>query len=405
MTYRFTLDKLFKATTSQGIKLGLENSQWINAQLNHPEQAFSSIHVAGTNGKGSVCTKIATALEHAGYKTGLYTSPHISTFRERIKINGKMISENDVVEIMDKIFRICNDNNRSLTFFELTTALALVYFAEQKIDFVVLETGLGGRLDATNTTHPILSIITTISYDHMDFLGITLEEIADEKAGIIKHKVPIIIGPKVPFDIIQEKASLCDAPLMQVQGSFKTYDQENTAIAGSALTFLSPSLSLSPSAVEKGLKAIPPSRLEIFDREIMIILDVAHNPDGIKELLKSISSLYPKSDLEFVCGFSLGKDIFSCLEELKKHAKHLHLVCSSNQRGISAAHLKEVALNAGFSDSELSTYSQVSEGLTSGIQQAKVNQRLLVVCGSFFIMAEVRKTLNLSEPSDPMDLN
>lgn len=405
MSYQSILHKLFNSVTSHGIKLGLENPLWINAQLHNPEKTFTTIHVAGTNGKGSVCTKIASALENAGYKTGLYTSPHIATFRERIKINGVMISENDVVEIMNNIFQICSDHNRTLTFFELTTALAFAYFAAQKIDIAVIETGLGGRLDATNTIQPILSIITSISYDHTELLGNTLEEITFEKAGIIKPNIPIVIGPKVSKEIIQKTADALKASLIKVEGSYPTYEQENTAIAKSALDVLKNSINLPLSAIEAGLKTNPINRMQIINQEITIILDVAHNPDGIKELLKSVSSLYPNREIECVCGFSKGKDVLACLKELKSQVKHLHLVCSTNERGMPVESLLLIAKDAGFSTAELSTYSEISKGLSQGINEAKSKNRILLVCGSFFIMADIRKTLFVNEPSDLLDLN
>ncbi|MEI6241855.1 MAG: Mur ligase family protein, partial [Chlamydiota bacterium] len=159
--------------------------------VGHPEKAFESIHVAGTNGKGSVCTKVAKALSLEGYRVGLYISPHISSYRERISINGLMISEEEVVKYLERIFQIPIE----FSFFEISTLLAFMYFADQLVEFAVLETGLGGRYDATNVVDPIVSVITSIGWDHMHILGDTLEAIACEKGGIIKREVPLVLGP------------------------------------------------------------------------------------------------------------------------------------------------------------------------------------------------------------------
>ena len=196
--YQTFINRLFAINLHGGMKLGLKNMETLNAMLGTPTQHFKCIHVAGTNGKGSVVYKIAKSLEKEGLRVGLYTSPHISSFRERIQINGQLIDESSVVAGLSRIFEEIDKSKIPATFFEITTALALKYFADQKVDYVVLETGLGGRLDATNIVTPVLSIITSISLEHTEYLGSTLEAIAKEKGGIIKPYVPIFIGPRVP---------------------------------------------------------------------------------------------------------------------------------------------------------------------------------------------------------------
>lgn len=204
--YQDLLKKLFAVNLHGGIKLGLKNIQQLNQLLGNPIAQFKSIHVAGTNGKGSVVTKIAKGLEEEGFRVGLYTSPHISCFRERIKINGRMIDEASVTSILERIFNVIEQEKIAATFFEITTALAFLYFAKQRVDFAVLETGLGGRLDATNIVTPLLSIITSISLEHVEQLGETIDAIASEKAGIIKPNIPVLIGPCVPVGIIEKFA-------------------------------------------------------------------------------------------------------------------------------------------------------------------------------------------------------
>lgn len=403
MNYRSALERIFNSLAPRGIKLGLDNALWLNKKLNHPEDTFLSIHVAGTNGKGSVCNKIAAALQHAGYRTGLYTSPHLMTFRERIRVNGEMIQESELCEIMEEIFQISETGGLSPTFFELTTALAFHYFRKKNVEIAVIETGLGGRLDATNTITPILSIITSISLDHTELLGNSLEEIAEEKAGIIKGKVPVLVGPRVSHEIIKKNADLKKAPLISVSSTFETYEEENQAIAAAALKLISKAFPMTQENIDEGLKAKPACRMEIIDDTL--ILDVAHNPDGMIELFKSINKRYPGKMIDCLSGFSTGKDITSCLQTIHKNAGHLHLVSAAHKRAEKLSILKQKAMDAGLPSTYISTYSSVKEGMQSALQQVKTNNRLLVVCGSFFIMREVRAALQISEPADPIDLN
>ena len=212
MSYQMLLEKLFQVNLHGGIKLNLNNMQCLQTFFQYPDRNFPSIHVAGTNGKGSVCLKMAKAFEHAGYRVGLYTSPHLSCFRERIQINGQMISEDATCHFLSSIFEALHSQDIPATFFEITTCLAFLYFAQEKVDMAVFETGLGGRLDATNVLIPCLSIITSIALDHTEILGQTCEEIAFEKAGIIKEGIPVVIGPHVPslvYTLAQERHSPC----------------------------------------------------------------------------------------------------------------------------------------------------------------------------------------------------
>lgn len=384
MSYNDHLLKLY-TLGQQGVKFGLENILKLSALFDHPEKQFPAIHVAGSNGKGSVSTKIAKALQLSGKKVGLYTSPHISTFRERIQINGKMISEEDTSALLDLIFP--KTVPVLATFFELTTLLAFLYFAKEKVDIAVIETGLGGRLDATNIIKPEISVITSISFDHTELLGSTLESITREKGGIVKPGVPVVIGPSVPVNIIQQFGE----PIVQVQGDFATFDEENSAVAYAALE----TLKIPP----QGLEVRPPCRMEeILGKAVPIILDVAHNPDGLKFLFQSLKHKW-NFPFQVVCGLSASKDLLACAQILVQEAPFVHLVSAKHERAATTqAIARELSL---FNYHKFAEYSSVAEGLEAAIA---IGQPLLV-CGSFFLMPEVRTALHLPYPSDYLALN
>lgn len=374
MNYKSALAYLFSINTE--MKLGTDTVGQLLASLGHPEKTFRSIHIAGTNGKGSVSTKIAKALQLAGYKTGLYTSPHISCFRERIQINGELISETQLVEHLQKILAL---NIRS-TFFETTTLLASLHFAHEKVDYAVIETGIGGRKDATNTIIPELSIITSIGMDHTEILGDTLEKITYEKAGIIKDGVPVFIGPRVSFIV---------PPFTQIEGSFPTYDEENSAIASAALTHLG----IDSRCIQEGCLARPPCRIEEV-KNTPIILDVAHNPDGMTALFKSLEHLYPNQKFASIVGLSASKDIDGCLKILTKNVSHIFLV-QAKHRGTPTQLLAAKLDAMGYRNYSFQTMQEV----------LKNNKGPLLICGTFFIMNEARKLLGLEFPEDPAELN
>ena len=258
-TYEFLLQRLYQVNKFTAVKLGIDNVRQLNAAFGDPSSKYEVIHVAGTNGKGSVSYKIAKvyiavrvvlpslactiahlhvlypqALEKSGYTTGLFVSPHVSCFRERIQINGELISEEEVVETLSEVFNVSAQLRIPATFFEITTMLAFQHFAKRKVDCVVLETGLGGRLDATNIVTPTLSVITSIGMDHMRILGNTIPEIASEKAGIMKPNVPVVLGPQAPLEHLIGHAKKAQSPLVQVpmEAAFiEDFNAENTAIS------------------------------------------------------------------------------------------------------------------------------------------------------------------------------
>ncbi|WP_162180782.1 folylpolyglutamate synthase/dihydrofolate synthase family protein [Neochlamydia sp. EPS4] len=383
------------------MKLGLNNMCRLQRVLDFPASHYQCIHIAGSNGKGSVTTKIAKALEAEGHRVGLFTSPHISTFRERVKINGQLIDEETTKTLLDKIFTKIANEQIPATFFEITTALALAYFAQKKVEYAVLEAGLGGRLDATNIVIPRLSIITSISLEHTEYLGQTVEEIAKEKAGIIKPGVPVIIGPRVPRPVIEEIAKLQNSPLTQVAGNFSNFDEENSAIARAALQ----TLAVSENSLQLGLKALPACRLELVCQAPPTLLDVGHNPDGLIHLFKAIRQKYPHMPLRIMFGLSKTKDVEGCLRVLKEYGEHFHLVEASNGRGIEVGVLYQKMIEHHFPLSSISIDATISYTTQKALLLAKQNRQVLIICGTFFIMREVRASLKIEEPMDDYDIN
>ena len=385
------------------------------------------IHVAGSNGKGSTCVKIANTLQLSGFRVGLFTSPHISSFRERIQINGVPVAEDAVVKYLREIFDICDKENIPSTFFEIVTALALRIFSIENVDIVVLETGLGGRLDATNIVQrPLLSIITSIGLEHTAILGDTLEKIAVEKSGIIKEGCPVLIGNNLPKDVlkkcaVERKSSAffeCDDLLGVVgtSGSTLDYDSENSRIAAAAITYLSTVLkehNITPDVICEGVKKRPPCRFEevivnMDEESLNVILDVAHNPQALEQLFSKINTKYPKSNARVVLGMSADKDLKTCSEivlNFVSHADRVHLVQSSNPRAASIVSMLECNPILKLSNYELNLpdgkeESSVTVQVKKAMELARANKELLVICGSFFILSEARACLGITEPRD-----
>lgn len=395
MEYSQALDYLYRAHERSGIKLGLERMEAISTHLGNPEKKFQSIHIAGTNGKGSTATKIAEGLYLAGHKVGLFTSPHISTFRERIQINHQLIEKEAIISYLKQIQEVEKALGLQATFFELTTLIAFLHFAKENVDWAAVETGLGGRLDATNILVPKLSIITSISFDHMEILGSSLEAIAGEKAGILKHKIPLLIGPHVPIDPIQKTALKKDSPLFKVEGNFDTFDEENSAIAKKALEYLRVKKQKILGAIAKR----PPCRIETFTEtaySFPVVLDVAHNPDGLTRLFKSLKTLFPQDRFSVILGLSKSKDIYSCLKIVAKEAQAIYLVEASSPRAATSSFLSQALTDIGYD--RHCTCSSIQEALFC-------TKNPTLISGTFFIMGEARKALGLSYPSDPIDLN
>lgn len=341
--------------------LGLARMEALLEKMGHPERAFKTIHVAGTNGKGSVCTKIAKSYEHAGYKTGLYTSPHLFSIHERIQINGRPIPEMPSCSV-------------EATYFEKLTLLAFQYFAEEKVDIAIIEVGLGGRLDATNVIHPILSIITSISFDHTAILGNTLEAIAFEKGGIIKPNTPLVLGPKANLPILHKLAKEKEALVIQIPDAlFPTYDDENQAIAKAALDHLQ----IKPT----GLHYRPPYRLQEIYPEIYF--DVGHNPNGIACTLASL----PRKKIHLLMGMSQDKDFVGSLQILSRHVYTAHFIRTPYERLLNPA-----ILQAHYPGSS-QAYNFIPDAIKN-ILSIKKPGELVLILGSFYIMQEIKEAFD-----------
>lgn len=391
------------------------------------------IHIAGTNGKGSVALKIANTLQAHGLKVGLFCSPHVSSFRERMQINGDIITEEQVVNLLPQIYAMCQDHDIPATFFEITTALAFFFYAQQQAQVVVLETGLGGRLDATNViSNPAMSIITSIGLEHTRILGDTIELIAKEKGGIIKPGRPVLCGPHVPHDVLQECTKNIgggnyytpDVVLGTCQDmSITDYDEENQRISKAALVLLKdlhPELvaELTQEEMDAGVVIRPPCRFELVPNNninddgnddgndnLTVILDVAHNPPAMEYLVRKLKKTYPDATYRFVVGMSADKDLGQCGRSILSvtDPSRIHLVEAAHPR---AAKL-EAILNAEprLKDCHVdledrSITKQVEAALALTKLQQKQSGEILVVCGSVFLMAEAREALGFDEPRD-----
>jgi dihydrofolate synthase / folylpolyglutamate synthase len=399
MNYTQCIERLFQKSSRVAMHRDLARMQLLDAGLGYPTESYHTIHVAGSNGKGSVSLKIACALAAEGYQVGLYTSPHLFTFRERIAINGEYISEEDVVEELRELFAWEEKCEIEASFFELTTALAFNYFRRRNVDFAVIETGLGGRLDATNVLRrPVSTVITSISREHVHILGDDLESIAAEKAGIIKEAVPVILGPKAHYQAIYKRAKIMGAPLFLSKKISQFFDEENSAVAELALNHLP--FSLSPASVAKGIAVRPSCR---FERMHDVIFDAAHNPDAIFHLLQALHTFFPKRHVRFLVGFSADKDYECALRLLSDVATHVHLVQAATPRAASLH-----ALASAMEAIDMVPYS-VHETVALGVEQAHKSAlekgELLVITGSFYLMADAKEALGVYPPRDSLDLN
>ncbi len=442
MNYAETLDYLylrlpmFTRIGAAALKNNLNNTTALCKLLDNPEQKFKSIHIAGTNGKGSTSHMLAAILQTAGYKTGLYTSPHLLDFRERIRINGKMIPESNVVKFVENQQQAIEKIEPS--FFEVTVAMAFEHFAINQVDIAVIETGLGGRLDSTNVISPLLSVITNIGYDHMNILGNTLQEIASEKAGIIKRNVPVIIGEKqeelAEFFIRKSQESgstirfASEEWEVRQSESPKVWKLENTSHISYFISHIStkevprthpakkfPSISLDLKGTyqTKNLATVLSATAElraqgwqISDAQIqtalgqvgkltglmgrwqtlstnpLVICDTGHNKDGIIEVLKNIEST-PHSKLHMVIGMVKDKEISKILALLPKEA--IYYFCSPElERAKPALELQNEALLIGLKGKVYTTVKSALEAAKS----ASLTNDLVFVGGSTFVVAE-----------------
>ncbi len=420
---------MFQKEGKKALKYDLSTIKTLCKYLDNPERKFKSIHIAGTNGKGSVSHQIASVLISAGYKVGLYTSPHLVSFRERIKINGMPIEKAFVVEFIEKDFNFWNEIKP--TFFELTTLLAFSYFANKNVDYAVIETGLGGRLDATNVVIPILSVITNVSYDHIDILGNTLEKIAFEKAGIIKKNIPVVVGEsdKETMPVFIQKAKDENSPIIFADQKYKCYFKEaletlvrfeiynehtqtyefkgesdllgfyqkkNIVTSYCTLQFLKNiGLKIRDEQLKKGFKNVKRNtgfigRWQIIQNKPLIICDTAHNEAGMNYVIDQLTS-YHYANLHLILAFSADKDVHKILLLFKnklsgKNIKY-YFTQSSVIRALLAEELFSKALKMGL---EGVMYNNIKEAFENVKKKAGKND-IIFIGGSIFIVGDFMK--------------
>lgn len=403
-TYKETVEwmfaqlPMFQKIGMDAFKKDLVNTQNFVEHLGHPENKFKSVHIGGTNGKGSTSSLIASVLQEAGYKVGLYTSPHLKDFRERIKINGQEVTESFVVDFIEDNKEFLEKNH--LSFFEMTVGMAFQYFAEQKVDVAIIEVGLGGRLDSTNIIMPLLSVITNIGWDHMNILGNSIGEIAFEKAGIIKKHVPVVVGEFTAEtkDVFDKVAHSLDAPLYYaavnagipvLESDLKgSYQKHNKKTAYEALIHLKSSFVISDENIKEGFLKVGVNtglkgRWTVLSELPLIVADTAHNKDGLSVVMKQVQE-QKFNKLYMVFGVVNDKDIESIIPFLPKSAEYF-VAKPDVPRGLDVEILKSKLEKEGFN---VKTFESIPLALTHA-KQIALPEDMIYIGGSTFVVAEV----------------
>jgi len=409
-----------------GSSYGLERVLQLADRLGNPQDAYSIVHVAGSNGKGSVSRLVASILTHAGYRTGLYLSPHLERFNERISINNEEITDEELKELILRVKPLVEwmtSKGDRPTYFEIVTILAFLYFKEKNVDYAVIETGLGGRLDATNIVKPLISVITNISLEHTDILGDTLEAIAEEKAGIIKPGAPVITAAKTPArEVIKKEAEMkgssfitvdekdwerlesnMDKQVFLIHGGLKDY-RVHTKLLG---LFQGENIALALRSVEEmqlrgvyitdedileGVSStVHPGRLEVLSDKPFIIIDGAHNPNGVDKLVKTlIVDVKPRcKDLIVVFGVLKDKDVDGMLRLITPISNEFIITKSNNPRACEPSVIHDRLKKLGLKNNRVIVTRSVHEAVDAGIKLMK-NDSVLCVTGSLYTVGEAR---------------
>jgi dihydrofolate synthase/folylpolyglutamate synthase len=404
MNYQETLDWMFSQLPmyqnlgKTAFKKDLTNSLLLSEHLNFPEKKFTSIHVAGTNGKGSTSHMLASILQEAGYKVGLYTSPHLKDFRERIKINGQPISEDEVVDFISTNTSFFDKNK--LSFFEMTVGLAFESFAIHKVDIAIVEVGLGGRLDSTNIITPVLSVITNIGLDHTQMLGNTMPEIAFEKAGIIKKNIPVVIGEfqeevhsvfyqkaiETRSDLFLAEQNITDEYLSDLKGFYQSKNSKTAVRSIKVIQDLG--FSVSEFQIKKGLLNVVKNtgllgRWQILNTSPLTICDTAHNKEGLNYVIKQLLSL-EYNNLHIVLGVVNDKDLAEILSLFPKNATY-YFCRPSIPRGLDATILKDKSKQFNLIGD---VYLSVNKAFESSQKNASSDD-VIYIGGSTFVVAEI----------------
>lgn len=420
MNYHQILDMLTNSIRSVNKTLnkksgyGLGVTKLLNEKLGDPSSKIKMIHIAGTNGKGSVAAKISKSFTLAGYKVGLFSSPHLTTFRERIRINGEYISEESFARVVEKVFKCSLECSIEPIFFEILCLAALLYFAEEKVDVAVIEAGIGGRIDSTNFINPILSVITSIDYDHIPFLGDTLEDIEYHKAGIIKKNIPVVLAPSAQKKVILKEAQEKESQTIFACASGGFFDEENIDVAALSLKVLSKTFpKLTDEIICEGVKQRPNARFEVIPsflaqrmcpeyKELpdFIVLDVAHNIGGIKAVFEAIKLKLSTQKVRVLLGSAKVKNQDAGYNFLAKHAEAVHVLPIKHIKLEDPLVIKQKLVDKGIQ--KVYFNPDLKNTLKEAFVLAKENQETVLICGSFFIMEDVRKALGFKDILDQM---
>lgn len=394
-----------------GIKLGLENIKTLCNELGNPQDNYKVIHIAGTNGKGSTSTTIETILLEAGYKVGKYTSPHILKFNERIRVNGRDISDEEIVKYYEKIKNIIAKAEIKPTFFEVTTAMMFQFFSDQKVDYVVLETGMGGRFDATNICKSKICVITNVSLDHTEYLGDSIYKIAKEKAGIIRDCPKVIVADNNSDflkAISEEKATIINVLEKYRDAKFKlNFDNFTTSIEIGKSKFdfslfgdyqfknfltayeVLKELGIDDATISSGCKKVVwQCRCELYCKSPLTLLDGAHNVDGMRELCKIISKNFKPEDVVIITSILKDKEVTHMVELMKTISKHIIFTSlADNPRGTTGeVIIEQLSDKSGCS---------VENDITKAYSMAKeLNKKLIILCGSFYTLSRFKEEMN-----------
>lgn len=410
-------------------KLGLERTEAILKLLGDPHKRIKCIHVAGTNGKGSVTAMVTNILMESGYRVGMYTSPYLMEFEERIQVNGENISKENLAECISKtakvISKVISMGYGNPTQFEIITCAAFLYFYEQNVDFAVIEVGLGGRLDSTNVITPIVSAITSISYDHMQILGNTLSKIAYEKAGIIKYGIPTVLYPmeKEALDVIEEvcqkkhskavhvykdcvKFIDCSEALygrqhFKISTKKDVYDVHlsllgkhqlyNSAVAVKICEeLIEEGVRIKKSDILNGLSTVKwPGRLEIINDNPLVVIDGAHNVDGIRMLSKNINDYFKFNNIILILGILKDKQVDEMIKIIVPKAKKIFVVTPNSTRGESAEKLKDKILYYNADCEAIDSY----EDAYCRAEKCSQKDDIILICGSLYMVGDMRKMI------------
>jgi dihydrofolate synthase / folylpolyglutamate synthase len=389
LTYKDALAWLY-GLQRFGIKPGLENIRRVLIALDILQPRAQVIHVAGTNGKGSVCAMIDSILRAQGYRTGLFTSPHLITFRERIRVNGQMISEEAITADLNIVRNLVKDWEPHPTFFEITTALGLKHFGRAKVDIIILETGMGGKLDATNVVPSTVAVITPIDFDHQKWLGTTLREIATEKAGIINAKTPVVSAAQrsEAEKVIRARAAECEAPLRFVTQSYVgspialrgAHQRQNAAVAIAAIR--AAAIAIDNTAIVRGLTAVEwPARFQRYDNRVVI--DGAHNPAAARILAKAWAEIFGKQRAALILAVLSDKNLRGICEALAPIADFVLLPKIRSERAAGPEKLAEV-----FSSITPSLPCSITPSLAEALKEARKRTHPILLTGSLHFAGE-----------------